>query len=135
MRGTNNRKIRIAELPVNGGKVKRPGNKAVVQVEVYYNEGGANMFAGTYEQRGIYLSVTPVEIEQTDTPGVVIRLSSAFSGTKTCIEPATRFNRRRLEALAETAMQHEKYPVCLAHVLNKNGIELIKTTPEPAPAQ
>lgn len=125
------RAIIVASFPTNG-KVQKPGNKALVEVEVYYNEGGPNFCTGNSETRGYYLSVTPREIQKSDTPGIQWKVSTAFSGVKDLMEPATRFNRRRLEALAATALESEQYKRCLPHVLGKNGIELVQ---EPAPAQ
>ena len=57
-----------------------------IKVEVYYALGGINYFTNTQEGRGVYLSVTPVEV------GDIFEKFSAFSGYKTLVEEANRYS-------------------------------------------
>ena len=87
----------------------------VLEVEVYYDLGGMNYFAGRTESRGIYLAVQPVEISEH------FRSYTAFSGTKLLMLPLNRFSQRKLD---EFMPQEEDIEKILNHVLAKNNLTL-----------
>lgn len=60
-------------LPTNGQATH-------LKVEVYYSLGGYNVFTYRHEDRGYYLSVSPVNREEKD--GYTMESFAAFSGTK-----------------------------------------------------
>jgi len=56
------------------------GTNKSLKIQVYYNLGGINYFTYKNEARGYYLSVSPVEVSQSN--GCTIESYTAFSGTK-----------------------------------------------------
>jgi hypothetical protein len=84
------------------------------EVEVYYNEGGMNYFAGQVEKRGYYLSVTPVEL------GDGWKRYTAFSGTKVLLDEVKRFSQKRMsEIAAQFVLNHPTVQNVFQHVLAK----------------
>lgn len=97
----------IAVKP-NSGKITH------IKLEIYYHLGGMNMFTYRNEERGYYISATPVE--RTDR----YEMTTAFSGIKQCILPCSRKSAKR-EAEAEKTADFKDI---LLSVLNKNNLEL-----------
>ena len=60
-----------------------------VLVEIYYEIGGNNWFSGTREERGIYISVTPVTLG-TDADGRSSTSTGLFAGIKDVVLPLQR---------------------------------------------
>ena len=87
----------------------------VLEVEVYYDLGGMNYFAGHTESRGIYLAVQPVEISKD------FRSYTAFSGTKLLMLPLNKFSQKKLDEYIPSEEDIEKI---LNHVLAKNQLTL-----------
>lgn len=85
-----------------------------IKLEVFYSLGGMNMFTYRNEERGYYISATPVE--RTDR----YEMTTAFSGIKQCIIPCSRKSAKR-EAEAEKTADFKDI---LLSVLNRNNIEL-----------
>lgn len=87
-----------------------------LEVSLSYNMGGTNYFTGNVEQRGYYLSVSPV----TRKNGCISY--TAFSGTKMCIKAVSR---RSTKAEKEA---YDLIPQYLDHlsevVLQKNNLSL-----------
>lgn len=109
------RRVRVADLKTN-----QP--PTVIEIVVSFSQGGINY--GTYknEKRGYYLLVTPVEVR--DDGG---RAFMMFSGVKTLLEEATRYNAKRLQALAAVALDFEKTPVAkqlIDQVCQEKGLTL-----------
>jgi len=101
-----------------------PGKK--IEIRVDYDRGGMNYFQGVTMQRGYWLSVTPFE------QGEHSRTIAAFSGTTAFMEPASRFNARRIaeraEQLKKNMKTHDLLQKTLAHVLQKNNLVLKETS-------
>ena len=66
-----------------------------IEVEVYYKLGGMNYFSGGVNKRGIYLSVSPVNISNG------MKSFTAFSGIATCVEELNRKSDKQLRYWAE----------------------------------
>ena len=62
-----------------------------IKVQVYYDMGGINYFTYKNESRGVYLSVTPVEL------GDVFEKTTLFKGYKVLLEEANRYSDKLLE--------------------------------------
>ena len=66
----------------------RVSNATHIKIEVRYLKGGLNYFTYKEEPRGVYVIVTPVEVE--DRGGFQMESFTAFSGTKTCVKQLKR---------------------------------------------
>ncbi len=73
-----------------------------LDVSVYYSLGGMNYFSGRGEERGFYLSVTPVKKEH----GMVSY--EMFTGIKMFIHPANRFSEKQLKLAMEKSKPHKQ---------------------------
>lgn len=67
----------------------------VIEVEVYYKLGGMNYFSGGVNKRGIYLSISPVNISGG------MKSFTAFTGIATCIEELNRKSDKRIKYWGE----------------------------------
>ncbi|GIV43946.1 MAG: hypothetical protein KatS3mg035_1069 [Bacteroidia bacterium] len=93
-----------------------PNEKAThIEIEIYYSKGGANYFTGQNEQRGIYVSVSPVTL------GENFVSYTAFTGIKQLIKPMARFSQK---VLNETNVDATELNELIEHVCQKNGIKL-----------
>lgn len=84
-----------------------------LKIEVYYNLGGINYFTYRTENRGYYLSVTPVKRETKG--GFVSESYTAFTGIKQCIKQVTRKSAKaeaEAEKIAEDVMENLINYVC-----------------------
>lgn len=102
--------------------IKLAENKAAthLKVEVYYNLGGYNCFTYKPEERGYYLSVSPVTRENRG--GCTMESYAAFSGIKQCVHVVNRKSAKAETIAAEKAAQIEN--TLISWVLEKNGLEL-----------
>jgi len=66
-----------------------------VKVSLYYSLGGMNYFTGKVDPRGIYLSVTPVTVN--DMGGWISESYTMFSGFKHLVKEINRFSKKQLE--------------------------------------
>ena len=64
-------------------------DRTFLKCELYYSLGGMNYFTGRTEDRGYYVSVSPVERETKDY-GVTMESYTAFSGWKKCVVECAR---------------------------------------------
>jgi hypothetical protein len=90
--------------------------------------------AGLTKGPGIWISVYPLTIEESDTPGLVWRTSGPWTGYKKHLEDAKRLNRKRVtavfdQAVAEIEAKDGKAWDVVKYVLDYNGGE-IETSPE-----
>ena len=122
-------------IPVKGGTEKK---KPYIELTVNYTKGG--MSFATYRQvkRGYYISATPVTIEDTEVPGLIVKGFMAFSGVKQLIEEAGRLNQKRVrelfdEAVADYEAKRGPAYALVQHILTTNGLELAEE-PVPVPA-
>jgi hypothetical protein len=105
------RKILLKRLPTTDPD-------RILEVEVYYDEGGLSYFTGGVNKRGYYLAVQPVKLDGG------FRSITAFSGTKALVEETKRFSARKLQEVALQALQLPVYRTLLGHVLAKGNIRL-----------
>lgn len=116
------RKILLKQLPTTDPD-------RVLEVEVYYDEGGMSYFTGSVHKRGYYIAVQPVKLAGG------FRSITAFSGTKALVEETKRFSARKLQEVALQALQLPVYRTLLNHVLAKENIRLqdnVRSCAEPA---
>jgi hypothetical protein len=75
-----------------------------LKIEVRYNKGGMNYFTSRNEERGYYLSVTPVE--RTKGEGYTSESYVGFSGVKKLILPVARQSEKQYQAAIVAAESH-----------------------------
>jgi len=76
-----------------------------IKTEVYYNKGGMNYFSGRTQERGYYLSVSPIEREERG--NVIIESFTAYSGVKMLILPVKRQSDKAYQQAVELAKEKE----------------------------
>lgn len=83
--------------------VKADGRREnTMTLSVYYSLGGTHYFTYKAEQRGYYISIQP----ECRARGMVEM--TAFTGYKRLIQPATRFSKAKLDALAEEGFRQAR---------------------------
>ena len=87
------RAIKKAFLIGEGDKYKK--GKEYIDVKIYYIKGSTTYFAGVYEPRGYYLSITPYTREGN------WRSYIGFSGAKRLLLPTKRYSKKKLEHIWE----------------------------------
>jgi len=110
------RKILLKQLPTTDPD-------RILEIEVYYDEGGMSYFTGSVNKRGYYLAVQPVKLDGG------FRSITAFSGTKALVEESKRFSARKLQEVALQALHLPVYRTLLNHVLAKGNIRLQEAAP------
>ena len=73
---------------------KTTRNATHLKAEIYYALGGHNVFTYRNEQRGYYISVSPVERKE-DTYGTM-ESYVAFTGLKQCVLPVQRKSAKKM---------------------------------------
>lgn len=76
-----------------------------IKTEVYYNKGGMNYFTSRNEERGYYLSVSPVR--RSFSGNFVTESYTAFSGVKMLILPVKRQGEKAYKQAIELAKDKE----------------------------
>ena len=89
-----------------------------LKCEVYYNLGGINYFTYKTEQRGYYVSVSPVERKGNCESYI------GFSGIKNCVLPVNRQSKKAEEA-AISMMDKAVRPL-IDYVTKLRGIKLLE---------
>lgn len=87
-----------------------------LEIKVYYSLGGMNYWTGTAEERGYYISVTPVIKKGCCTT------MSAFSGIKQCMIPCNRQSKKKAEEAAN--IPQSEYQHLIDRVLIRNNLEI-----------
>jgi hypothetical protein len=106
----------IKQLPILNNKAN------TLQVELYYSKGGMNYFTGTNERRGLYLSVSPLEIKEYEGGGRSIGYVG-FSGTKKCVKEMARFNQKQFDNFV---VDENDIEPLMNHVIKQNNLEVVK---------
>jgi hypothetical protein len=70
------------------------------KLEVNYDLGGMNYFSGRVEARGLYLSISPINIMRNEKGERIGQSYTAFTGIKMLIEPQARYNETKLDVVA-----------------------------------
>lgn len=96
-----------------------------LKVEVYYSLGGYNCFTYKQENRGYYLSISPVS--RVNRGGVVMEGYTAFSGIKQCVKTVTRKSAKAEQEATEKAARIEK--MLIEWVCDKNGLPVPEVLP------
>lgn len=94
-----------------------------VKVNVYYSLGGMNYFNSKNEDRGYWISVSPIQIERRN-DGIVFESYRAFSGTKRLIIGASRKSQSGFDKAFKLAEELENE--MLNYISEKHGINIIK---------
>ncbi len=100
---------------------ENPAKVTHLRIELYYSLGGMNYFTGRAENRGYYLSVTPVE-RRTNDGGYTSESCTAFSGIKQNVKEVTRKSKKaeiEAEKLATDVVNN-----LIDYVLRNNGLEI-----------
>lgn len=87
-----------------------------LEIKVYYHLGGINYFTYKHEERGYYISVTPVAKSGYTT------ITGAFTGIKQCMIPCNRQSKKRADEAFN--IPQSKYQHLIDYVLEKNGYSL-----------
>ena len=101
-------------IPAEGDKVNN------IEVKLYYDLGGMNYFTGRAEDRGYYLSVTPVYRE--DRGGFVTESTTAFTGIKVLLVPVKRQSKKAADEAF--AMMTTRADTLVEFVCRGQGITL-----------
>lgn len=81
-----------------------PNREQELKIEVRYNKGGVNYFQSKVEERGYYLSVSPVV--RTHSEGYTVESYVGFSGVKKLILPAKRQSDKQYALAVAAAEEH-----------------------------
>lgn len=92
-----------------------------LKIELRYSLGGYNVFTGKTEDRGYYLSVSPVERRQTDW-GITTESYMAFSGVKQCVKTVARKSAKAEAEAEQTAENLEAF--LIKYICDKNSLEV-----------
>lgn len=92
-----------------------------LRVELFYDLGGTNFFTSEIEERGYYLSVTPVE-RHTNSQGYTTERFTAFTGTKMLLNSVARRSKKAENEAEQLAQEKER--TLIRYVCAKNKIKL-----------
>lgn len=81
-----------------------PNSPQELKIEVRYNKGGMNYFTYKDEERGYYLSVTPVTRSKGE--GYTTESYVGFSGIKKLVLPVARQSEKQYQAAIAAAESH-----------------------------
>jgi hypothetical protein len=78
----------------------------LIEVAVRYDLGGPSMFSGREQKRGVYVHITPKNVEETEVPGLRYEKIKLFgslqsSGAKLLVKPLARRNDRAVLLVVE----------------------------------
>lgn len=91
-----------------------------LRVELFYDLGGTNFFTSEVEERGYYLSVTPVE-RHTSSQGYTTECCTAFTGTRILLNGVARKSKKAENKAEQLAQERER--TLIQYVCAKNKIE------------
>ncbi len=116
----SDRSIDVADIPVEQNEADRRDivNKdrtPCIRLRVSYDEGGHNWYSGGKNPRCIKLVASLIH-KGDGCYSCVIGKGIAYM-----LEPAPRFNRKRLELWASKIKTDERYLKAIAHVLQEEG--------------
>jgi hypothetical protein len=96
----------------------------IVRAEVYYALGGTNAWANKQEPRGIWLSIMPLKIEDSGTPGIRFESFTVFGskGRRIFLLELKRANPAKLAAIAEKL--DADIPALAAQLMETGAIDL-----------
>lgn len=105
-----------------------------VKISVYYSKGGINYATYKTEPSAIWASITPMEVKHEN--GFRCEKYGFMKGLKVNLEPATRLNRKNVEAafqrvLSEITMGTGRVWAALQEVCAHEGVTLRQNLPLP----
>jgi len=95
-------------------------NGTNLKIEIYYYKGGMSFTTYKKQERGFYLSVTPVIKRETNN-GYVTESFMAFSGVKTLLKEVSRFSEGAYKQALE--LGKPKIDELVEFVLVKNNLK------------
>jgi len=95
-------------------------------LDVYYSLGGQNWYTGGVDPRGVFVSITPMEMSESH--GVQWRTFTLGSGLKMLIEVQKRYNARKLKAIATRILANPDADFRIVDLFNA----VVKKNPIPA---
>lgn len=102
--------------------IRIPTNVAgkFIEVEMFYNKGGMNVFTYQNERRGYYIRICPVTVERNMVSFI------AFSGTKLCVHECSRKSAKaEREAIAMANGEYRDLVSRLvSQIAHKNNLEV-----------
>ena len=108
--------IKTIRLPLAGNT-----NKSThLEINTYYSLGGVSYATYKNEPRGYYISVTPIELN--NSRGYTMISTTAFSGVKRCMIECSRQSKKKAEEACN--IKREEYQDMIDYVLEKNGLTL-----------
>lgn len=102
--------------------VKSKDDVTHLRVDVYYSQGGYNLSTYQEEQRGYYLSVSPVSRSKLCDASTERYL--AFSGRKRLLLPVNRKSPKRYETALQLAQESRRKLIDI--VCQEQGLELME---------
>lgn len=107
---------------------ENPAKVTHLKIELYYDLGGMNYFTGKAENRGYYLSVTPVT-RGTSAGGFTSESYTAFTGIKQNIKQVTRKSAKAETEAEKLAADAEKRKIAKwLEKLQDEGFEILVCT-------
>ncbi len=103
-------------------ELKENNRASHLKIELYYALGGYNYFTHKSEERGYYLSVSPVTRESRG--GCTMESYTAFSGVKKCVKTVSRKS-AKAEAEAEK-LAADLEASLIDYVCAKNDLEAVR---------
>ena len=104
---------------------KEIGNQTF-EINIYYSLGGYNYFTHKDEQRGYYLSVTPVKLKKEKLPNgleFTTKTTIAFSGVKELLLEVSRKSKKAIAKVLKLTTD-EKIKKLIDYVIKKNNIAI-----------
>jgi hypothetical protein len=111
----------FAEYALGGEVLKKEyepveGTPFELKAQIYYSKGGMNYYSGKNEQRGYWLSVSPVKVDRQPN-GIMTETYTAFSGVKVLLLETQRKSAKYENEAIKLA--EEKLPQLKSQVISK----------------
>lgn len=91
-----------------------------LEISIYYSKGGMNYFTGKDESRGIYISVSPYNIESYNN-NLITKSFTAFSGVKKLLKEIKRFNQKEFDNFV---VDNNIIDDLINYTVNKNNLQI-----------
>ena len=93
-----------------------------IRVTVNYSKGGMNFYDYTTSPGGYWLTVAPIEIEESECGNFIMERFSFGSGRRFFVAEASRFGRKALERAADSG--RDMMAAAVAMVCDEVGLTL-----------
>jgi hypothetical protein len=105
------REIRLETIELPTTAAEAPGDRRELRIELRYEEGGMSYFTGQRSPRGYFVGLLPITVKP---DGAMSFMLFGSGAQKFLVEPAARFNAKKLAQLVEVAKAHPMYAQCKA---------------------